>query len=216
MKKFAMNVTHCAALVRLLMASCAALSLSVAARAADAPPSPEELLKIEKQIIESRKAIQSAHAVVEVYRTISKHPDVVGQREEYTSWLQKDKTRVDLRFKTPGSSDWGTFQRMVRTRDISIFVDPDDQRPVQISRFAAGDGDVTASPDVRCLGLVDWFFGGGSGYGDYFLRSDRTNLKIEPGTTGGEALWKVSFQIPIPGGTAEKLRKAVCPHFRKT
>ena len=213
MKKFAMNVTHCAALVRLLMASCAALSLSAAARAADAPPSPEELLKIEKQIIESRKAIQTAHVVVEVYSTISKHPQFVGQREEYTFWLQKDKNRVDLRFKMPDSSDWGTFQRMVRTRDIWIFVDPDEKGPVQISRFAAGDGYVAASPDVWRLGLSDWYFSSPreGGYDDYFLRSDRTNLKIEPGAVGGEAIWKVSFQVPIPGGERASMEYWIAP-----
>lgn len=163
-------------------------------------PSVDEILQRERQIIESRKAIQSGRVAVRTRLTkCDRDPTRENAELKYVSYFQGDKVRCDQ--GTPGHLYQAVFAPDVtihaNEKEASVLVlgPQAPQAPPKAARFL---------PDPRRLGAVVWFYDtiSNHGYEEIFLRPNRDQFKIEAGDCGGEQVWKVTFRISGARGTA--------------
>ena len=166
------------------------LGLPSIAHAADVP-SLDEILQIEKRMIEARKAIPSGRVVVTNRLTKFRDPSQVNVPKRREIYFDGDNIRCDkegakLRSQT------------VLTRDTTIrgF---SDEGAVSVFGPKTRSGSRRGVPDPRRLGIVVWVFDtiSGHGYEDLFLNPNRDQFKVEAGTDAGKPIWKVSFRIAL-------------------
>jgi uncharacterized membrane protein len=172
----------------------ALLALAGAARAAGVP-SVDDVLKMEKEWVHSRKTITSGHVLLSL-RTFraGKSP----WRSKIEIWFDGDKVRED-HDRTQPNGPKRLFQDVL-TKDLYIRMhsNPDVDASDVFAITGEQGGLWEGIPDPRCLGLVSWYFVAGSmnaeAYNDIFLRGDREKLRVEPGSDGGEPVHKVLFE----------------------
>lgn len=160
---------------------------------AEEVPSLEEILQMERQIIESRQSLRSGRVTIRTRTPVyDQHPSMVGVEKRYVCYFEGDKIRYDRKFDRGGET---SRQQQVFGDDVLIRAFPDDG---ETHLFGSTTRPARAYlPDPRRLGVVNWSYDAISrkGYEDFFLNPNRDQFKVEAGTQAGELIWKVSFQF---------------------
>jgi len=182
---------------RRLMILCFAMVLDPAgflflARGAEVP-SVDEILRMEKQLIESRRAIRSGQVVVRIDTpTYDSYPELTQMQKRYVTFFQGDNIRCDQEFTKGGERH---REQIVFTKDTMI-----QTRPDALSATVFGPQgrpkDSSMISDPRRLGLVCWFYDTMNqfGYETWFLSPNRDRFKIDAHTDAGEPVWRVSYR----------------------
>jgi hypothetical protein len=164
------------------------------------PPSVEEIIKREKEIIQSRTGIRSGRVVLTRTIVSSREPMNQGLVQRYVTYFDGDKMRADVNSTSPLET---AFTKTVFTKDTFI-------REGKAFEFVQVYGALTRPkstievPDPRRLGLIAWTFSTISqlGFEVHFVRPDRDQFRVEAGIDGGEPIWKVRYRIPRAGRPA--------------
>ena len=156
-------------------------------------PSLDEIFEMEKQIIESRRAITSGRvAVREVVPVCDSAPKMVNTSKKYVIYFEDDKIRSDQKFSIGGKR---YLQQQVFTKDSQILA-LSHSPTVQLFGPETRAESSNEVPDPRRLGVICWGFDSISNmeYEQIFLNPKRDQFKVEAGTDEGEPVWKVSFR----------------------
>lgn len=154
-------------------------------------PSLDEILQRERQIIESRKALQSGRVVIRNRLTrFDLAPDQTGIEKRYVNYFQGG------RFRSDQDVQGRHLYQAVFTPDVCIRA-YDGESSVLVLGPRNRPKDARDLPDPRRLGIVVWFFDSINvlGYEHVLLRPNRDQFKIEPAMDGEDPVWKVSFRM---------------------
>ncbi len=157
---------------------------------ADDVPSVDEILQMEKQMIEDRKAVGSGRVVVRTRLTrFVQDPRQENVTKRYETYLEGDNIRSDYSVGENRSQTIVTPNTLIRgfSDESAVNVFGPDTRPKS----------TIGVPDPLRLGIVVWFYDtiSGHGYEEVFLNPNRDQFRVEAGTDGGELVWKVSFRM---------------------
>lgn len=162
----------------------------LAIASADDVPSADEILEMEKRIIETRKAIRSGRVVVVTRLTkFTQNPSQENVAKRYETYLKDDNIRADRSVGENRSQTIVTPDTMIRGFS--------DQSPVQVFGPETRPKIPQEVPDPRRLGIVNWFYDtlNSHGYEEILLNPNRDQFKVEAGTDAGEPVCKVQFRF---------------------
>ena len=157
---------------------------------ADEVPSVEEILQMEKQMIEARKGISSGRVVVRTRLTkFPQNPSQENVTKRYETYLEGDNIRSDFSV--------GEYRSQMIVTPDTLTRNFSNQKSVDVFGPETRPKTSSGVPDPRRLGIVLWFYDtiSGHGYEDIFLNPNRDQFKVEAGTDAGEPIWKVSFRM---------------------
>jgi len=171
--------------------ACAPAGFLATARA-DEVPSVDEILEMEKRMLETRKAIRSGRVVVRTRLTkFPRDPSQENVTWRHETYLEDGNIRVDSSVGENRSQTIVTPDNMIRgfSDQSSVHVFGPQTRPERPDGVS----------DPRRLGIVVWYYDSinNHGYEGIFLNPNRDQFKVEAGTDAGEPVWKVSFRMSI-------------------
>lgn len=156
-------------------------------------PGVDQILQMEKQLIESRRAIHSGQVVLKtVLRVFKQAPETEGVTKTHTTYFEGSKIRCDI------ESDRGEGVRQSVWTE-SAFIRSNPASPEAAIFGPKTRSDSSGLPDPRRLGLICWSYDAINtrGYEEILLNPNRHDFKIEAGSHEGEPVWKVSFRYPV-------------------
>jgi len=176
-----------------LIATCAQQLFGAMASAE--PITVEQLTKVEKAAIESRKSIKSGHFVVSVkYKKFAADPRYKNYELRYEIFKKARKSRADITYNMVNNS---SKHSIIFTDDIFIRAPLTGNGPVQYFGPTRRPKSTIEVPDPRRLGLISWNFASINQFGfeEYLLNPQRSNISIEVTEQDGEPVWKVECQF---------------------
>lgn len=190
------SLAFCALAGAILISDASSARSGVAAPA----PSLEELLKIEKRIIDARRSLLSGRVVVTIrHGSLPQDQRTNSKAKRYTIFFSGDKARADLdRPDAPA----GGVSHSVLTKDTFIRAEASDEW-VDVCGQQSRPTATLEIPDPRRLGLVAWFFESinQKGLEQYLLPPNRDELRVESDLHEGKPIWRVAYRVKLPKGT---------------
>jgi hypothetical protein len=159
---------------------------------ADDTPTVDQLLEIEKRVLETRRAITCGQVCVSLrHRIFEADPSVLNHTCKYTLYFDGDRLRCDWRTIRP---DGDSLLQTVSTKDVFIRA-LSDEKPVQFFGPLTKREHLDEFPDPLRLGLVVWNFHTlrKHGFERHFLAPDRYDFIITSAESAGETILKVVF-----------------------
>jgi len=153
-------------------------------------PSVDEILQMEKRIIETRKGIHSGRVVVVTRLTkFAQDPSQENVTKRYETYLEGGNIRADY-------SVGENRRQMIVTPD-TVIRGSSNQRSVYVFGPETRAKVPQGVPDLLRLGIVNWFYDtiSNHGYEEILLNPNRDQFKVEAGTDAGEPVSKVQFRF---------------------
>jgi hypothetical protein len=156
-------------------------------RAKDA--SEDEIVQVEKRLIESRKAILSGRVSVDSRLVrFAQDPSQVDLVKKFVAYFHDGKARLDM--EAGDHREQTVFTRDTLIRSMG------NARTIEVFGPETRPKDAQGLPDPRRLGLVVWFYESINqlGYEEALLYPNRDHFAVEAGIEDEKPVTKVSFR----------------------